>query len=86
MGKYITKFLDFVDNRMVVRRIMLGIVAWMFVDSYIWAKQYAVRPGITGLELSAVIAAVLIPATYILKELVQSYTDMRKDSNATPPV
>lgn len=69
--------LDFVDNRHVVRRLFVGVVLWQLCDVYLFAKQLAVRPGMSGLELSALIAAMTVPVTILSGMLFKLYGDQR---------
>ena len=78
--------LDFVDNRAIVRRIMVGVILWMLIDVYAWAKAYALRPGVSGLELAAVIAALTVPVTTLQGVVFRLYdTSRRADSAPAQP-
>lgn len=70
--------LDFIDNRQVVRRALILIVMWQLVDVYLWAKGYASRPGMTGLELGAVITAMTGPPTVLMGFLFKMYDSSRR--------
>ncbi len=74
-----TGLLDFIDERKVIRRAMVLIVLWQLVDAYLWAKAYALRQGMTGVELSAVIAAVLTPVTILQGFLFKLYDASRRE-------
>jgi hypothetical protein len=69
--------LDFIDQRQVVRRAMVLIVLWQLVDAYLWAKHFAYRDGMTGLELGAVIAAITGPVTVLQGFLFRMYDSSR---------
>ncbi len=71
--------LDFIDARQVVRRAMVLIVLWQLVDAYVWAKAFAERPGMTGAELAAVIAAILVPVTALQGVLFRMYDSSRRN-------
>lgn len=70
--------LDFIDERQVVRRAMVLIVLWQLVDAYMFAKNYAYRDHMTGLELSAVIAAITVPVTALQGLLFRLYDQSRR--------
>ncbi len=80
--RYVKAFFAFVDAHLIVRRIMLGIVTGMFVDSDVWAKGFALHPGMTGIELAAVMTAVLLPATGLQAAVFKMYGDTRKEDGA----
>ena len=75
--------LDFVDQRAIVRRTMVLVVLWMLVDVYLWAKGYAGRAGVSGLELAAVISAMTVPVTVLQAFLFRSYDVGRRADNST---
>jgi quinol-cytochrome oxidoreductase complex cytochrome b subunit len=74
--------LDFVDARQVVRRVFVLVVLWQLVDCYVWAKAFAYREGMTGLELGAVIAAVLAPVSALAPFLFRMYDSSRREGGA----
>ena len=76
--------LDFVDNRGVVRRCLVGIVAWLLVDVYLWAKGYSMRPGVNGLELAAVITAMNLPITALTGFIFKMYDTSRQFAPPAP--
>jgi len=82
MMNLVGRFLDFIDRRQVVRRAMVLIVLWQLVDVYLFAKHIALRPGMSGLELAAIIAALTSPPTALMGFLFKSYGDGRNDVRA----
>ena len=70
--------LDFIDRRQIVRRAIVLIVLWQLVDAYLWAKGYAARDGMTGVELAAVIAALTGPVTLLQGFLFRMYDASRR--------
>lgn len=70
--------LDFIDQRKVVRRIMVLGVFWAMIDVYVWAKGYAATSGLTGVELGAVITAVMIPITALTGFIFKTYDQSRQ--------
>lgn len=78
VGAIVGPLLDFVDRRGVVRRAMVLIVLWQLVDAYVWAKAFAGRDGMTGAELSLVIAAITLPVTALQGFLFRMYDQSRR--------
>lgn len=73
-----TGFMDWLDNRMIVRRVLLLLTMYLVWDSYAWCKQFAVSTTRDGLQIAAIIAAVTGPVTVLLKFVLDNYTDARK--------
>jgi hypothetical protein len=69
--------LDFIDQRLVVRRLFIGVVLWQFIDVYLFAKGIALRPGMNGMELAAIIGALTIPVTALSGLLFKMYGEGR---------
>lgn len=78
VGAIVGPMLDFVDRRALVRRAMVLIVLWQLVDAYMWAKGFATMPGMTGAELSLVIAAITVPVTALQGFLFKMYDESRQ--------
>jgi hypothetical protein len=72
------KFFDFIDNRHIIRRLLLILVAYMSFDAYQWAKELVMVKDTPGAELGLIIAAVTIPISFLLKELVSLYNQSRE--------
>jgi hypothetical protein len=81
IGAIVSPALDFIDSRQVVRRAMVLIVLWQLVDAYIWAKGFAARPGMSGTEIAAVIAAITGPVTILQGFLFRMYDASRQQPN-----
>lgn len=60
---WIERWWDFVDQRGVIRRIVLGIAIWMTWRVSMWAMIYAETSTRPGLDIAAIIAAVTGPVT-----------------------
>ena len=76
----IGKFFDFMDERHIVRRLLLILVAYMSYDTYQWAKELVMVKDTPGAELGLIIAAVTVPISFLLKELVSLYNQSREGS------
>lgn len=74
-----TKFWDWVDNRSVVRRIVLFITLWMTWVAFNWAGIYALAMADkSGLEAAAIIAAVTAPISVLQGYVFKIYAEGRK--------
>jgi len=70
--------LDFIDQRLIIRRAMIIAVLWMMIDVYRWAKGYASLPGKSGAELGLVIAALTVPASALMGFIYKTYDEGRR--------
>jgi len=73
-----TGFMDWLDNRTIVRRVLLLVTMWLVIDSYAWCKSFAEHTSRDGLQIAAIIAAVTGPVTVLLKFVLDNYTEARK--------
>lgn len=71
-------FWNWLDNRMIVRRLLLIGTMYLVWDSYAWCKSFAEHTTRDGLQIAAIIAAVTGPVTILLKFVVDNYTEGRK--------
>jgi len=78
IGGILGPILDFIDSRMVIRRIITIVVLWQLVDVYLFAKEYALRSGMNGLELGAVLTALTLPVTALQAFMFKAYDDARR--------
>ena len=79
--KYVVNFLDFIDTRAVIRRIVLGVTLWMTWESYTWAATFAesaVAHGKTGMDYAALIAAVTLPISALQGYVFKVYAEGRE--------
>lgn len=74
--KTICQFWDFVDNRGVIRRAVLGIAIWMTWQVSEWAMAFATNEEIS-MNTAAVIAAVTAPVVAFGGYAFKSYLDSR---------
>ena len=75
---FVKHFLDFLDSRQVFHRFTLTLTLWVSYRSFIWAADYAEHTTRVGLEVAAIIAAVLTPITYLQKTVFEQYSTSRK--------
>jgi hypothetical protein len=73
------KFWDWVDDRLIVRRIVLFITLWMTWFAFHWSAEFALvvldKP---GLEAAAIIAAVTAPISVLQGYVFKVYSEGRK--------
>ncbi len=71
-------FWNWLDSRMIVRRILLIATAVLVWDSYAWCKHFAETTTRDGLQIAAIIAAVTGPVTVLLKFVLDNYSEAKK--------
>ena len=80
LDNWFTAFWDFVDNRGVIRRTVLGVAIWMLWVQATWAYQYALAAlaaGRSDAGVAAIIAAISAPATLLVGYVFKHYLDSR---------
>lgn len=73
-----------IERKLGVRRtIVLMITLWMTWRSYTWATEYAAAVLAAGkaewASAGALIAAVTAPISYLLKAVLEQYSDSKKE-------
>lgn len=71
------RFWEWIDSRGIVRRVSLGFTFYMTYVSFKWAIEYAAASKLPGLEVAAVVAAVLAPISYLQKAVFEAYIGSR---------
>jgi hypothetical protein len=74
----LTEIQDWIDNRAVVRRLVLGFTLYMTWYGVHTAWQFAAVSQFEGMGTAAVIAAVLAPIAALQGFAFQSYSGSRK--------
>lgn len=69
--------LDFLDNRAVIRRIVLFVTLWMTWRGFEWAGQFASTTPKSGLEVAAIITAVTAPVAALQAAVFKVYSSSR---------
>lgn len=72
-----SKFWDWIDQRAIIRRIMLFSTMYMTWHAYLWGAHFAevtVRP---GMEVPSIIAAVTAPIIALMGYVLKVYADGR---------
>ena len=72
-------FWEWLDNRTIVRRLLLLGTSWMVWDSYEWCKSFAESTERDGLQIAGIIAAVTGPVTLLLKFVLDNYSEAREN-------
>jgi len=72
-------FLDFIDNRAVVRRMVLFFTLWMTYEITVSAWSFAGTSTFDGIGTAAVIAAVTAPFAALQGFVFHSYSQGRKE-------
>lgn len=75
--KYLKDFLDFIDNRSIVRRSILFVTLYMSWLSFEWAMIFATETAKTGAEVGLIIAAVTGPVAALQGFVLKVYSDAR---------
>ncbi len=72
----LTRLWDFIDNRGVIRRIVLAVAVWMTWRASLWAMAYADGSNESGAEIAMIVGAVTLPITtfcgYVFKAYLES--------------
>ncbi len=74
---FLGTFWDFVDERLVIRRIFLFATGTLTFQSYYWASSYANNTIATTIDTAAVILAVTAPVTALQGFVFKWYSDSR---------
>lgn len=72
------RFWDWIDQRGVVRRVVLGIAVWMTWRAHVWATAFAAASDKPGLEVAAIIAAATAPLTLFTASVFKAYVESRQ--------
>lgn len=83
MTRIATSFWDWIDNRVIVRRLMLLWCAVMTHELMRWSMDYALTSDLDGGEIAMVIAAVNVPLAAFQASVFKMYSDQRPGSVVT---
>lgn len=75
-----TQFWDFIDQRGVIRRAVLGVSIWMLWVQAEWAHEYsltALALGKSDAGVAAILAALSAPATLLVGYVFKNYIESR---------
>lgn len=72
-------FVKLLDKYSVGRRLTLYITLYATTDSYLWAKNFALTSTRTGLEVAAIITAVLTTVTALQGWVFRLYNEARAE-------
>ncbi len=71
------RFWDWVDERYIVRRLLLVFTFALTAHAYFWAIEFARVTEKTGIELGLVIAAITAPISLLMSQIARLYNDGR---------
>lgn len=77
MSDFLTQFLDFIDSRAVIRRIVLFFTLFMTYYGVATAWKFAYASPFDGVGTAAVIAAVLAPIAALQGAAFANYSTGR---------
>lgn len=79
---HLVMFWDFIDRRAVVRRIMaigtFALVVWVIA----WATRFAETSPRPGMDVAAIIGAVMAPLNLLMGFMFSSYSKSRKEGES----
>lgn len=75
----IDRFWSWVDNRSIVRRIVLFAMLWMTWSAFTWAAMFAATSDKSGTDVAAIIAAVTAPISLLQGYVFQVYAKGRNE-------
>lgn len=84
----ISCFWDWVDNRSIISRIVLGVTVWMSWRAFLWASVFSdmvmhLPKGATGFDAATMIAAVTAPIAVLQGYVFKVYADGRMADKST---
>ncbi len=80
LNNSLSRFWDFVDNRGVIRRIVLGLSIYILWVQAHWAFDYALGAlalGKADAPVAAIVAAISAPATVLVGYVFKHYLESR---------
>lgn len=75
----VPRFWDWVDQRSVVRRLVLFTTLWMTWQAFTWAGVFATTTDKPGMDVAAIIAAVTAPISLLQGYVFQVYAKGRNE-------
>lgn len=75
--KVLERFWTWIDERGIIRRVVLGTAIWMTWDVSQWAMHYVEQSTRPGIDLAAIIAAVTGPVTVFGGFVFKAYIESR---------
>lgn len=74
---WLTRWWDFIDQRGIVRRIVLGVAIWMTWAVTVWAMAFVEHSQRPGIDLAAIIGAVSAPVAAFAGFVFKAYLDSK---------
>lgn len=76
---------NLMDRAKLGRKVMLYSTLYLTFNSYSWAKSFVeTHDKLSGVEIGAVVAAVLLPISYLQKSVFDTYSDSTKAQTFIP--
>jgi hypothetical protein len=75
--RVLTDFWDWVDERHIVRRTVLGVTVYMSYVSFTWAAAFAESTTKAGAEVGLIIGAVTGPVAALQAFILKVYSESR---------
>lgn len=69
---------DWVDNRLIVRRVVLGVTVWMSWYCTEWAQNFAQTSERSGTDIAMIIASVTALPTVLVGYVFKLYSEGRQ--------
>lgn len=80
LNNWFTKLWDFVDQRGIIRRAVLGVSMWLLYVQGIWANEFALKAlalGKADIGVAGIMSAITAPATLLVGYTFKNYLDSR---------
>jgi len=74
----VSAFWDWIDERAIIRRVVLFVTLWMTWRAFTWAAEFSAITEKAGMDVAAIIAAVTAPITYLQAAVFKTYSEGRK--------
>lgn len=75
----LARFWDWVDQRAITRRIVLGVTVWMTWRAFAWAAVFAETTTRVGTDTGLIIAAVTAPIAALQAAAFKVYSEGRAE-------
>ena len=74
----VARFWTWIDDRQIDAHIVAAVIMWATLEITAWAMRYAETSSRTGLEVAAVIGAVMVPWGGLQAAVIKWYFEARK--------
>lgn len=84
IGLVLDGFFALLDKYAIGRRLTLYMTLYATADSYLWAKNFAATSSRSGIEVAAIIAAVLTTVTALQGWVFRLYNEAKAEEDHGP--